>query len=115
MFATGLPPYLVLANRMVDMQKGMASIRLEVMSKLEALPEALKQSMLQNYQIDGTVPITHLQVVDVIEILRISMQDTVQSALLQNQIDSSATANTAPPVVDGSGTLSTITSYRTWT
>ena len=115
MFATGVPPHLVLANRMADMQKGMDSIRLEVISKLEALPEALKQSMLQNFQIDGTVPITHLQVVDMMESLRISIQNTVQSALLQNQIASSAPAATVLPVVNDTGTLSTITTYRTWT
>lgn len=90
MSATGVPPHLVLANRIVDMQKGMDLIREEVITKLDGLPEALKQSMLQNFNINGTVPITHLQVVEMMEKLQSSIQTTIQSALLQNQISNSA-------------------------
>lgn len=92
MSATGVPPHLVLANRIVDMQKGMDLIREEVITKLDGLPEALKQSMLQNFNINGTVPITHLQVVEMMEKLQSSIEATIQSALLQNQISNSAAA-----------------------
>jgi hypothetical protein len=92
MSATGVPPHLVLANRIVDMQKGMDLIREEVITKLDGLPEALKQSMLQNFNINGTVPITHLQVVEMMEKLQLSNETTIQSALLQNQISNSAAA-----------------------
>ena len=60
-------------------------IREEVISKLDGLPEALKQSMLQNVTINGTVPITHLQVVEMMEKLQSSIQTTIQAALIQNQ------------------------------
>jgi hypothetical protein len=92
MSATGVPPHLVLANRIVDMQKGMDLIREEVITKLDGLPEALKQSMLQNFNINGTVPITHLQVVEMMEKLQSSIETTIQSALLQNQTSNSAAA-----------------------
>lgn len=115
MYATGVPPHLVLANRIVDMQRGMDSIREVVISKLDALPEALKQSMLQNFQIDGTVPITHLQVVEMMESLRVSIQSTVQSPLLQNQASHPAASDAESPISNGTRTLSTITTYNTWT
>ena len=83
--ATGVPPHLVLVIQIVDMQKGMDVIREEVISKLDGLPEALKQSMLQNVTINGTVPITHLQVVEMMEKLQSSIQTTIQAALIQNQ------------------------------
>jgi hypothetical protein len=79
MTATGVPPHLVLANQIVDMQKGMDVIRGEVISKLDGLPEALKQSMLQNFNINGTVPITHLQVVEMMEKLQSSIQTTIRT------------------------------------
>ena len=54
MTATIVPPHLVLANQIVDMQKGMDVIRAEIISKLDG------QNMLRNFIINGTVPITHL-------------------------------------------------------
>ena len=61
MTATGVPPHLVLANQIVDMQKGMDVLRAEVISMLDGLPEALKQ------KINGIVLITHLQEVEMVE------------------------------------------------
>ena len=113
MTATGVPPHLVLANQIVDMQKGMDVIRGEVISKLDGLPEALKQSMLQNFNINGTVPITHLQVVEMMEKLQSSIQTTIQAALIQNQ--SIATSAQVPTDMSSTGSETEIPSYRTWT
>ena len=79
MTATIVPPHLVLANQIVDMQKGMDVIRAEIISKLDG------QNMLRNFIINGTVPITHLQVVKMVKKLQSSIQTTIQAALLQNQ------------------------------
>lgn len=113
MTATGVPPHLVLANQIVDMQKGMDVIRAEVISKLDGLPEALKQNMLQNFNINGTVPITHLQVVEMVEKLQSSIQTTIQSVLLQNQNN---LTNIAMPADTSRTVLETTSSpYVTWT
>ena len=113
MTATRVPPHLVLANQIVDMQKGMDVIRAEVISKLDGLPEALKQNMLQNFNINGTVPITHLQVVEMVEKLQSSIQTTIQAALLQNQNN---LTNIAMPVDTSRTVLETTSSpYVTWT
>jgi hypothetical protein len=79
MTATRVPPHLVLANQIVDMQKGMDVIRAEIISKLDG------QNMLRNFIINGAVPITHLQVVKMVKKLQSSIQTTIQAALLQNQ------------------------------
>jgi hypothetical protein len=52
----------------------------DIIDKLELLPEALKQSMLENFQIEGTVPIT-----------RHEMQEMMRSYLddLKNSIENS--------------------------
>ena len=80
MTATRVPPHLVLANQIVDMQKGMDVIRAEIISKLDG-----QQNMLRNFIINGTVPITHLQVVKMVKKLQSSIQTTIEAALLQNQ------------------------------
>ena len=80
MTATIVPPHLVLANQIVDMQKGMDVIRAEIISKLDG-----QQNMLRNFIINGTVPITHLQVFKMVKKLQSSIQTTIEAALLQNQ------------------------------
>ena len=57
MFATGVPSHLVLANSIVGLQRELDVLRTEVITKLN-LPEALKQCMLQNFNVEGTIPIT---------------------------------------------------------
>jgi hypothetical protein len=58
MTATGVPPHLVLANSVAKLQRKMVCMKEDIIDKLEHLPEALKQSMLEDFQIEGTVPIT---------------------------------------------------------
>ena len=51
MSATGIPPHLVIANRIVDLQKDMDSMKDQIIKKLAQLPEALKQAMLENFRL----------------------------------------------------------------
>ena len=48
-----------------------------LIEKLDAVPEAVKDTMLQNFQIDGVVPITHAQV----ESMMAGMKEVVLSAI----------------------------------
>jgi hypothetical protein len=52
MTATGVPPHLVLANSIVQLQQDMGVMMEGIIAKLEQLPEGLKQSMLENFQIE---------------------------------------------------------------
>ena len=49
MTATGVPPHLVLAHSIVGLQEDVGLIKDCIVAKLEQLPEALKQTMLQNF------------------------------------------------------------------
>lgn len=64
MSATGVPPHLILANAMTGMQKDMVLLREEVIVKIDGLPEALKLCMLENFQINGAVPMTRQDMAD---------------------------------------------------
>jgi hypothetical protein len=57
MFATGVPPHLVLANRIAEMQTGIDIMREDIISRIEKLPEELKVSLLENFRLEGVIPI----------------------------------------------------------
>ena len=65
--ATGVPPHLDLANSIVDLRHDICVIKEEIIAKLEQLPDALKSSMLENFQIEGTVPITRHEMHDMMK------------------------------------------------
>jgi hypothetical protein len=48
MFATGVPPHLVHANRVAEMQTRIDVMREDIMRRMEMLPEELKISLLEN-------------------------------------------------------------------
>ena len=50
----------------------MGLIKERIVAKLEQLPEVLKQTVLQNFQIEGTVPITRHEMQ---EMMRLSISD----------------------------------------
>ena len=112
MTATGVPPHLVLANSIVDLQKDLAVLKDDIVSKLEQLPEALKQSMLENFQIEGTVPITRHEMQ---EMMRLSIDDlkkTIENSLNSIALRNSSTVN----VVNASmpDQVHDVTHYTTW-
>ena len=81
MSATGIPPHLVIANRIVDLQKDMDSMKYQIINKLAQLPEALKQAMLENFQIDGTVPITRREMHEMMKTSIDDLKNTIETSL----------------------------------
>ena len=80
--ATGVPPHLILANSIVDLKLDIGIMREEIISKLEQLPEALKHSMLENFQIEGTVPITRHEMQDMMKSSIDDLKRTIETSLL---------------------------------
>ena len=102
MFATGVPPHLVLANSIVGMQRELDVLRTDVITKLDNLPEALKQCMLQNFNVDGTIPITHVQVVDMLSELKTSCYcDSRRPAIKFNSASAIPDANRRSDNISG--------------
>lgn len=114
MFATGVPPHLVIANSVVGVQKELDELRIEVVSKLDSLPEALKQSMLQNFTVDGTVPITHVQVVDMMADLKVSIETSLVSAIRRDRENNQAVSASPPHVEPSESHSGSQSTYLTW-
>ena len=96
MTATGVPPHLVLAHSIVGLQEDVGLIKDCIVAKLEQLPEALKQTMLQNFQIEGTVPITRHEMQ---EMMRLSISDL--KTTIETSLQSIAQRGAVPPLVTG--------------
>jgi hypothetical protein len=103
MTATGVPPHLVLANSIVHLEEDIGVMREVIITKLEQLPEALKQSMLENFQIEGTVPITRHEMHDMMRLsiddLKKSIETSLNSLVLRGGDSTSGTPVNA--LVDG--------------
>ena len=89
---------MVLANSIVGLQEDISNIKGNIMTKLEELPEALKQTMLENFQIEGTVPITRHEMQEMmrssIDDLKSTIETSIQSIAVRNQ-------ETVSPIVAG--------------
>lgn len=117
MTATGIPPHLVIANRIVDLQKDMESMKDQIIGKLEQLPEALKQSMLENFQIDGTVPITRHEMHEMMKTSIDDLKNTIETSLrnLSVRDNSASSVPVIAGVTDEIDRERGIASYTSWT
>ena len=62
MTATGIPPHILLANEIAKIRGDMEEQKITIIEKLEELPKKIKDMMLENFQVNGTIPITQEQV-----------------------------------------------------
>ncbi len=60
--ATGIPPHVLLANEMVKTRRDLNDFKTIVIERFERIPEEVKQVMLDNFRIDGIVPLTPSQI-----------------------------------------------------
>ena len=95
LFATGVPPHLVLANRFVELERRVGCMdvnlttridvmKVEMKTVLEGLPEAVKNNMLQNFRVDGVIPITQLQIADMMESMKSQILAAMQMLIVSN-------------------------------
>ena len=77
--ATGIPPHILLANELVALKAEMAELKEALIHKMEDIPEKVKLTMLENFRVDGTVPITMTQVEGMMQ----AMQATVLAAIAE--------------------------------
>ena len=122
MFATGVPPHLVLANRIVALENRVdfldVNVRHEInagntdiKNVLQGLPEAIKDNMLLNFRIDGVIPITPHQIEEMME----SMKTQILSAILQVRVEASVPNRAAAQDTDTERSNGTGGGYATWT
>lgn len=117
--ATGIPPHVLIANEIAQLRSEfgdqlrehrLAVIskldeqRVEFNGKLEELPMKLKECLLQNFAIEGIVPITAEQVVSMISSVQTNILAAMQeqAEATSRAIAGAATRSTPPISVDNS-------------
>jgi hypothetical protein len=88
--ATGIPPHILIANEIVKLRGDLAELRMDVIDRIDNLPEQLKTTMLANFEVNGVVPITQDMVAQMIDGLRVTLLDAISSnnAALRQSIES---------------------------
>jgi hypothetical protein len=113
--ATGVPPHLVLASSIIGIQKDMETMKEDIISKLDQLPEALKYAMLDNFTVQGTVPITRNEMHDMmrlsIEDLKRSIETSLAAISVRNQ---SVTVGVTQGATVAVAEQQAISHYTTW-
>ena len=75
--ATGVPPHIVLACDLADFRQEfrqkVGSMEENIGTAIDNLPEKLKQTILDNFQVDGAIPITSSQIHDMLNNFRDDM------------------------------------------
>ena len=95
MTATGIPPHILLANEIVSLRSEVAGMKEALIQKLNNLPDQVKATMLENFCIDGTLPITLAQVEDMMQNMQTSLLAAIaeQGLRLQTAIASVTTTD----------------------
>ena len=116
MTATGIPPHLVIANRLVDLQSDLLSMKEQIIHKLEQLPETLKHCMLENFQIDGTVPITRHEMQDMMKASIDDLKCTIETSMRSmSSRDNDASVPVSAGMTVSNNQVSDIANYTSWT
>eukprot|EP00603_Paraphysomonas_imperforata_P004644 CAMPEP_0114439124 /NCGR_PEP_ID=MMETSP0103-20121206/15022_1 /TAXON_ID=37642 ORGANISM="Paraphysomonas imperforata, Strain PA2" /NCGR_SAMPLE_ID=MMETSP0103 /ASSEMBLY_ACC=CAM_ASM_000201 /LENGTH=694 /DNA_ID=CAMNT_0001609847 /DNA_START=28 /DNA_END=2109 /DNA_ORIENTATION=- len=83
MTATGVPPYVVLGNRMTSMETSNKERWDEVLMEIKAVPRSAAKEILEHCQVNGAVPVSGRQIEEMMENMseRLlgKMQDMVHS------------------------------------
>ena len=82
--ATGVPPHIVLACDLADFRQEfrqkVGSMEENIGTAIDNLPEKLKQTILDNFQVDGAIPITSSQIHDMFN----NFRDEMVRAIAEN-------------------------------
>jgi len=107
--ATGIPPHILLANEIAKVDNKLENMKIGLMARLDMLPVELKNIMVENFQINGVLPITHGQVVTMISNLEQTILNAMQqqSQMIVQQQHQQLTVQVANSSEANSG-------YRTW-
>jgi hypothetical protein len=80
MKATGIPPQVLLAERLAHVESTLEGHKVEVITRIDSLPARIRDELLNSLQINGAVPITRDQVVSLVEQLGRDIVEAVRSS-----------------------------------
>jgi len=82
--ASGIPPHILLANELCNVRSELTSIKDQIIVKLDALPDLIKENLLRNFQINGVLPISREDVQSMIALSTETVLSAIQSSISAN-------------------------------
>ncbi len=79
LIATGIPPHILLANEIKSINFQLTSKQDKILEKLDLLPESIKSTILDNFSVDGAIPITHDQVLSMLTDMKHELKDIIEN------------------------------------
>ena len=68
----------------VNLTTRIDEMNVEMRTVLEGLPEAVKNNMLQNFRVEGVIPITQLQIADMMESMKSQILAAMQMLIVSS-------------------------------
>jgi hypothetical protein len=109
MMATGVPATVMLANEIVGLKQEISYLKVAIMQRLDELPDRLKEQMLENFAINGAIPITRDQVSELLSGLQANLIQQMERHAATWQARAASVVDPAPI----SGTNAQVL-YSTW-
>lgn len=88
--ARGIPPRIVLANRMAEIEVEIEKIRGEMTASFNELPVKYRDAIVDNMTIEGVVPVAPSQISGIVEKLRDELLTGIHNSHSQLSIRSSS-------------------------
>ena len=82
--ASGIPPHILLANEICGLRTYLTTFKDQIIVKLDALPDVIKESLLRNFQINGVLPISREDVQGMILLSTETVLAAIQSSISAN-------------------------------
>lgn len=93
--ATGIPPHIVLANEIVEVRTELKSMRYELIDRLCRMPEAVANTMRDQFTIEGAVQLTRNDVQSLITELEQRLLASIGASIAAVQSAQSSTSSLA--------------------
>jgi hypothetical protein len=77
--ASGIPPHILLANEIVKLRSDMVEKHNEIVEKLDEMPSQIKVLLLENFTVNGAIPITADQVTQMLNGLKSSLLEALEN------------------------------------
>ena len=84
--ATGVPEYVQLSHDIYSVRNRVAELEVILGGKIDELPEKLKSTMLDNFQVNGAVSITFNQVQGMLNDLNNTLTTALSTAIVMQAI-----------------------------
>lgn len=111
LFATGIPAHILLSNELVKVKCELSLLKESISKRFDILPDQIKQTLLQHFQINGAIPITRDDISNMLETFQETIMRSFNNSILTNNSNNNTNTNRS----NYNNITPFANSYNTWT